>query len=473
MNIAPLGPVAGAYFLDNHEIAVIEGPVGSAKTTSSCLRLKRHAYSQVPGTNGIAMTRFPIVRQTKKQLLDTTLKTWLAIFPQSEYGEMIGMNHHWRFTPQGYDYPIDAEFMFRALDDPDDVSDLLSLEVTGFYFNEVRDMNREIISHVRARTRYLSGDRPSTWRGWIGDTNPWHTDHWLQEMLITNRHPDAAYFKQPGGMDPDAENLENLEQTAETLELPHDDPRRREQGRKYYIKLLSDYTRDDADVYVHAKRGRTKSGKPIYTEFRDAVHCVPFDFVPTLGVWIGLDFGRTPAAVIGQRRLNGNWRIRWELCAEDMGILEFGHRLRALIEEKCPGVAIVAVTGDPSGNTRDGKDETAFDLLAAAKIMCKPATTNEFSIRVEVVQQAFKRMADGEPGLIIHPECRVLSAACNDGYHFRKLKVVGDRYSDEPEKNMYSHPAEALQYLLLGGGEARVIMPRRPNNNSRPRFAQV
>jgi hypothetical protein len=471
MKIAPLGPINGAYYLDNHEIAVIEGPVGSAKTTASCLRLQRHAYEQVPGTNGIAMTRWAVVRETKKQLLDTTLKTWLTIFPQSSYGEMVGMNHHWRFTPQGFDHPIDSEFMFRALDDPDDVSDLLSLEVTGFYCNEVRDMNREIVGHFRARTRFLSGDRPSTWRGWIGDTNPWDVDHWLQEMCITSKHPSLAYFKQPGGMEPDAENLENLEQTAETLELPYDDPRRREQGRTYYVKLLDDYTRDDAEVYVHAKRARTKSGKPIYTEYRDSVHCVAFELVPSLPLFLGFDFGRTPACVIAQKRLNGNWRVRYELCAEDMGILDFGHRVAAFIEEKCPNYTIAAATGDPSGNIRDGKDETAFDLLQAAKILCKGAHTNEPSIRVEVVQQAFKRMADGEPGLIIHPDCKVLSKACNDGYHLKKLKVVGERYSDEPDKNKYSHVAEALQYLLLGGGEARVIMPLKRRTGG-PRYAE-
>jgi hypothetical protein len=42
----------------------------------------------------------------------------------------------------------------------------------------------------------------------------------------------------------------------------------------------------------------------------------------------------------------------------------------------------------------------------------------------------------------------------NGGYRYRKLQVSGgERYSDEPEKNKYSHPHDALQYLLLGAGE--------------------
>lgn len=470
MQVAPLGPVAGAYYLDQSRIAVIEGPVGSAKSTASCLRLQRHAYEQVPSPDGVARTRFAIVRNTKKQLQDTTLKTWLQVFPQAQYGDMVAMNHVWRFKPRGFTHSIEAEFIFRALDDEKDVADLLSLEVTGFWFNELREIVRDILAHAGRRTRYLNSERPSTWSGWIGDTNPWDVNHYLQDMLVRNPNPDARHFIQPGGMEENAENLENLEQTAETLALPFDDQRRRAQGRKYYINALKDYSEEDARVYVHAQRGRTRSGKPIYTNYRDTVHCKPFELVPMLGLHIGIDFGRTPAAIIGQKRPNGNWRLRYELCAQDMGILQFGKQLAMFIEEKCPGMQIISVTGDPAGNARDGRDETAFDLLKVAKLICKPAHTNEFSVRVEVVQSALGRMADGEPGLILHPDMKMTRDGFIDGYRFRKLQIAGDRYSDEPDKNMYSHPCEGVQYLLLGGGEARVVM-QRPKSPNRQRYA--
>src|SRR5690606_41775113 len=138
MDVGPLGPVAGAYFLDNSRVAVIEGPVGSGKTTASCLRLQRHAYQQIPGSDGIGRTRFAIVRNTKPQLRDTTIKTWLEVFPESIYGRFYTgdtLHQVWEFRPKGHAWPIRAEFIFRALDDAADVANLLSLEVTGFYFN--------------------------------------------------------------------------------------------------------------------------------------------------------------------------------------------------------------------------------------------------------------------------------------------------------------------------------------------------
>jgi hypothetical protein len=38
------------------------------------------------------------------------------------------------------------------------------------------------------------------------------------------------------------------------------------------------------------------------------------------------------------------------------------------------------------------------------------------------------------------------------------MQVSGERYDDKPEKNMYSHIHDALQYMMLGAGEGRSLM---------------
>ena len=47
------------------------------------------------------------------------------------------------------------------------------------------------------------------------------------------------------------------------------------------------------------------------------------------------------------------------------------------------------------------------------------------------------------------------------GFQFRRMKVSGDeRFTDEPDKNAYSHPVEAAEYLMLGEGEGQMaLMP--------------
>ena len=134
MALSPLGPVASAFYLDNHEVAAIMGPVGSAKTTTAANRLTRHAYEQRP-YEGIRRTRFAIVRNTGPQLVDTTMKSWFKLFPtDNKFRKWTSTTktQTWRFIPKGGKEIIHSEFLFRALDDEDDVANLLSLEVTGF-----------------------------------------------------------------------------------------------------------------------------------------------------------------------------------------------------------------------------------------------------------------------------------------------------------------------------------------------------
>ncbi len=62
---------------------------------------------------------------------------------------------------------------------------------------------------------------------------------------------------------------------------------------------------------------------------------------------------------------------------------------------------------------------------------------------------------------MISPACKVARKAMAGGYHFKRIQVSGDeRYHDEPNKNIYSHVAEAGQYAMLGAGEGDVLTKR-------------
>ena len=473
MRATPLGPVAGAYYLDNSRIAVIEGPIGSGKSTASCLRLARHSFEQRPGPDGVGRTRWAIVRNTRPQLEDTTIKTWLNVFPEAEYGRfMSDMTQTWRFQPKDHPWPIEAEFLFRALDDAKDVQKLLSLEVTGFWLNECREIAESIVGNLSGRCRYLGGERPQTWAGWIGDTNPWDTEHYLQDRLVDNPRPGWRHFQQPGGMDEDAENLSNLSQTEESLALPFDHPARREQGRTYYRNAIEDYSDSDARVYVHAQRGRTVTGKPIYVDYSDTVHCKPFEFDRRLPLDLGFDFGRTPACTIGQEFPGGRVRIRHEIVATSMGLVKFAEEVARFLASTCKGFKIRTATGDPSGDAQDSHDQTAFDILKGVGLVVRGATTNEPTIRIETVNKALRTMDAGAPALMIHPDCKILRRACIDGYQYKRLQLAGERYADRPDKNQWSHIAEALQYHLLGLGHGRqLVRPEGRNRGPRQRYA--
>ena len=65
----------------------IKGPVGSGKSSGCCMEIFRRANEQVPGPNGKKKTRFAIIRNTYRELLDTTAKTWLDWFPEDIFGK--------------------------------------------------------------------------------------------------------------------------------------------------------------------------------------------------------------------------------------------------------------------------------------------------------------------------------------------------------------------------------------------------
>jgi hypothetical protein len=63
---------------------------------------------------------------------------------------------------------------------------------------------------------------------------------------------------------------------------------------------------------------------------------------------------------------------------------------------------------------------------------------------------------DGKPRFIILPKCKMTRKGLQGGFCYRRVQMSGDpRYHDEPDKNDYSHPVEALEYGLQGEGEGR------------------
>jgi len=430
----------------------IMGPVGSGKSTGCAMEGLIRGSQQLVGPNGRRTTRGAIIRNTYRELKDTTLKTWLHWFPEEYFGDfqMGDMVHHIRYKD------VDMEVLFRALDRPGDVKKVLSLELTWAWVNEAREVPFSIIEALGDRVgRYPPiAEGGCTWRGVFMDTNAPDDDHWWYHLSeVEPPDPDVwQFFKQPGGLleqeghfseNPLAENLENLEPG-------------------YYIVRKEGKKLDHIRIYYCSQYGFIIEGKPVHEEFVDNTHVAKEKLRPVPGrtVYVGLDFGLTPAALIGQRLVDGRWRILQELISERMGISRFADLLRPELASRYEGYEI-DIYGDPAGMNESETDETTpFDILEAKGIPAKPAYhNNDRTIRFEALYQPLTRMIDGKPGLEMSPECRITRKALNGGYCFKKMAVLGqEKYHLKPEKNRYSHPAEALEYMLLGAGEGRELL---------------
>ena len=421
----------------------LKGPIGSGKSTGCVAEIMRRAMAQPQATDGKRRSRWAVIRNTYRELEDTTIKTWEDWIkpPLSTWREQ-SKTCTVRFND------VHLEVIFRALDKPDDVKKLLSLELTGAWINEAREIPKGVLDMLQGRVgRYpRRAECPEYWNGVIMDTNPPDVDHWWYRLFEEDKPRGWKLFSQPGGLDDEAENLEHL-------------------PRDYYERLRVGHDQEWINVYVHGKYGFVRDGKPIYPEYDDVTHCRELE-PPTKAhtIWVGVDFGRTPAATFSYQASAGGWRTFRELVTEDMGATKFAELLAEVMRKDLKGHKF-AIFGDPSGDYMGQTDDTTpFDILNAKGIPIDPAPTNDPLIRRDAVGTLLRRFdMAGQPSLLIDPACRILRKGMAGGYKYRRLQVTGDeRFHDKPDKNMYSHVCEAQQYGFLGAGEGdTVIMPAR------------
>lgn len=275
--------------------------------------------------------------------------------------------------------------------------------------------------------------------------------------------PDGwEFFVQPPGLierivdgrpvyyeNPEAENQKHLAQT--------------------YLQQIAGKDREWIDRRVLNKTGLYTDGKPVYPLYSDQVFAsdkpiFPMSDVP---VFVGLDFGRDPAAICGQC-VNGKWRVFAELLGDNEGAVEFAPRLKQFLAREFPGHEFI-FGGDPRGSDRSQvSNTTAYDIFRKHGMNVQPATTdNNPALRRNTVNAVLMR----RDGLEINHRCTTLRTGLGGGYHYPKLRGTGG-FQDRPRKNRYSHPVEAFENMLIIGGEGHKVVSSsqgRPEPTAMPR----
>lgn len=470
----PDGEILRQFMKDNSFWRGIRGPVGSGKSVASAVEVFRRALQQAPNEKGIRRSRWAVIRNTGPQLKTTTIKTWLDWFPESEFGPFrwgTPFTHHIQVGD------VDLEVIFLALDDESDIRKLLSLELTGVWANEAREMPKSIIDACTMRVgRFPSmRDGGPSWYGMICDTNAPEDDHWWpimagdapipefmtpQEALMLRRPEGWKFFNQPAAM------VEEKDSEGDVIGYRMSDESENSNNLTpdYYNKIITGKTKSWIDVYVMNRLGTVSEGKVIYPNFNDQTHVSKeiLNVAPARTIYVGLDFGFYPAAIFAQRFPRGAWNIIDEIVAEDMSTPEFAREIKAKLKElTVDHNQEVRIFGDPAGDQRTpGREDKAssFKILKNNGIIARPAPTNDPTVRIETVKQVIDRAVDGKPAMLVSPKCNTLKKGFTSGYCRRRINVSGPpRYEDRPAKNKYSHPHDALQYLFLGAGEGRTL----------------
>ena len=494
-------PTGARFHASDKIVRGFRGPVGSGKTVACVQELHRLAKDQWPNRDGIRKTRWAIIRNTSLELRTTTLNTFKQWIPEQlcpiTMSPLITGTLRYNL-PDGT--KVEAEFIFLALDQPKDTRKLLSLELTGVFINEAREISFAVVKAARERIgRYpavIDGydDEAGEFDGYqphhnedgelsackrkavLMDTNPCDDTHWWYQ-LAENGHLDGVNEE---GKD------KAREETAKIFEFVASPPPLLKMGDEYvknpnaeniaflpggyqyYFDMLAGNTEDHINVMVLGNYGTIKDGKPVYPEYNDSIHCREVKPIASLPIGLGWDFGLTPSVVIGQMTSLGQMRVIDELVGDGVSVRAFARDIvKPHLSQKYKGYYLAFSVGDPAGDNRgEGEGKTAIGILnddytdfegdritpLNMGFTTLPAPSNDPTKRIEAVKSFLTKMVDaGEPGYLLDKRCRWLRKGKQGSYKYKRLQVSGqDKYHDKPDKNDYSHPADAEQYLALG-----------------------
>lgn len=416
----------------------VVGPLGSGKSHAMIMELLRRSTEQAPDSNGIRPTRFAIIRNTLQQIRQTCLADIRQLF---EEAGIINYKVYESTVYVQFDLAdgtrVKSEWLLMPIDSTEDTRRLLSLQLTGAWASEFRELRYETVAAVLGRVgRYPSPARVKpTWQGLICESNPFSEGSDWFHNLEMNLPDDWDYWRQPGGLEPDAENTGNLPD-------------------RYYERLIQGNDEEWVKVHVHGQYGDDLSGQAVWKKAFDFDYhtATGLKVNPHLPLIIGQDLGRTPTSIIGQMSPMGQLLVFKEITSEDMGLHQFITSLLKPTMFKPPysEAAHAFVVFDPAGMAKTQmSEESAYDVFKNHQVDAHPANTNDLDARLRAVEGLFMQNRGGKPAILIdRGGCPQLIKAIRHEYRYKRRKT-GD-IEDKPNKtHPWSDLADALQYLCL------------------------
>jgi hypothetical protein len=476
---------------DVNKYLFIRGPVGSGKSSGCIWHILLNALKQKVWYDNTRFSRYAILRASYPALKSTVIKSWKnwfknlinIVYDTPIRGE-IKIPH-----PDG-ETEIFIELIFIALDREDDVNKLQSLELTGAHINETAEIPRGIHQMLKSRiNRYPQEPGDKEVRAVdpfiICDYNSVDTEHWLYKIAEEEKPPKHSFYHQPPALllvdradprcdpnnpivdkqmnnyivNPEADNIENLDED-------------------YYIDQVYGAEADFVNVMILNNYGQMKSGRPVYSDYDDKYHFSEKTIHPIKGVMltIGMDLGLTPAAAICQLDPKGKFLVLDELVTEDCSIETFlADYLKPHLTNHYKGFNYELIL-DPACNIRSQNDaKAASEIVKKAGLPWRAALSNNPTKRREAVTYFLNR----RDGFALSPRCKFLRKGFISEYKYEKKKLAisaasdDPKFKDKPDKNIYSHIHDGLQYAALELSEGRTAKRRKhvartPDPNTGP-----
>ena len=490
-----IGPVMDRMIASNAFIVGGMGPVGSGKTIGFGIKIQRHACKQRGTINSagqlVRKAKYLFVRDTYPNVDRNTIPSWNKVVPQSWGKFVMSTPRLHRFSMvlkrDGHILDLSAkaidiaqvEAEFRAIGDHSVEDALRGAEFTAGLINEADRTHPDILTYMCGRVgRFGDLDPtlvvdPAIWL----DLNGSDDENWTHKVLVDKDLPDAVlqavqavsggrelieYFEQPpailegpdvpGGwmVNPAAENIENL-------------PPGYYERQYAFAKMRGNQTY--IDRMLRSKFTPPRTGRSVFPEYDDMLHCSEVEPVPGFPLLIFADQGLLGAVIVAQL-VKGQLRLLEEMSAvfetEDdeievvqMGGETLGRQVRELLASRYAGYEIGDAVCDPAGaagedaiNFKSWRQE--FQKGLGHKVRKARVPRNAIEPRLEAVRSFLNRAIGGQArALLVHRRCKMIRRAFRTKYYYQRIgKGSGDGYySDAPKKVQgYADLMDALQY---------------------------
>ncbi|NIT60463.1 MAG: hypothetical protein GWN00_30945 [Aliifodinibius sp.] len=470
-------PTFGKVHQDKNKYLFIRGPVGSGKSSGCIWHCVLNSFKQHVWYNNTRFARYGIIRASYPALKSTVIQSWKnwfkmlvnIVYDTPIRGEMI-LNH-----PDG-ETQVRIELVFIALDREEDVNKLQSLELTGAHVNETAEIPRGVHQMLKSRINRFPQEPGVPWLKAVDpfiicDYNSVDTEHWLYRIAEEEQPPKHSFYHQPSALmmvDANEGDPKNpiIDASGNHYILNREADNVNNLDIDYYPDIVLGADPDWVNVMILNNYGQLRLGRPVYPEYRDEVHFKEKDFNPIKGVKIivGMDLGLTPAAAFMQLTPTGNLMIFDELVTEECSIEKFckDYLRPKLINEYHEFNYELII--DPAATQRSQNDmQAAKDIIKKAGLYYRTAPSNNPTRRREAVVYFLRKL----DGFILGPRCRFLRKGFISEYKYEKKRVAltaansDPQFKEKPEKNIYSHIHDALQYGALEASQGRTVRRRR------------
>lgn len=485
------GPVADAFLRSRAFICGIIGPVGSGKTLSALQKILRAGALQGAqmDAHGILRrrARYGVIRESYPNIEANILPSWFNLVPEEE-GKF-----NWR-APYVHEFSkvlrrdkqtgapveiLDMAVEFRAIGDKTVEEITRGWEVNGVAVDEFDLQPPELISFLSGRVGRFSNLAPELVvdpqiicslnmpfidnhayglliEHNLGDLDPEKSPELVAAL---NGRPLLECFVQPGGREPDAENIHNL--PGASVENP-------EGGRGYYaIQAAANKHRPGyVDRMIDNKPVPMQFGQPVNPQFNYGAHVRKLEFDPRRKLILALDQGLFAAGVALQRTPMNQLRTLRECvfmredgkALEKIGPTAFGRALKAMLSQNFPDVRPdwVRVVCDPAAFNAGDRLDNEIDWVRAVEkalgLKVHKAKSNSPALRNGAIWKAM----DERDGYAVDPSCKHLIRGHLGGYHYRKAETtsltgVEIKGHLEIADTIYTHVCDAEQYGALEG----------------------